>query len=202
MPNGSDGVPGHPYEHGFDVRLVPEKLTEPLKWVRPRMIFVNSMSDLFQDEVRRIYCPSRESHEFGELAHLPGPYEKGSAGMRDLLNGKLKFAADATNIWWGVSVENKKHGLPRVRDLQLSAATVRFLSIEPLLEDLGTIDLARIDWVIVGGESGPGARPMSQDWVINVRNQCRRVGVRFFFKQWGGRAKGEKRKTSGRTHLR
>jgi len=179
------GVPGHPYEHGFDVKLVPEKLTEPLRWVRPRMIFVNSMSDLFQDEVPDEFIV--QAARVMSLAnwHTYQVLTKRARRLRELLSGKLKFAADATNIWWGVSVENRKHGLPRVRDLQLSTATVRFLSIEPLLEDLGAIDLARIDWVIVGGESGPGARPMSQDWVINVRNQCRSAGVKFFFKQWG-----------------
>ena len=195
------GVPGHPYEHGFDVKLVPEKLTEPLKWVRPRMIFVNSMSDLFQDDVPDEFIV--QAARVMRLAnwHTYQVLTKRARRMRELLNGKLKFAANATNIWWGVSVENRKHGLPRVRDLQSSTATVRFLSIEPLIEDLGVIDLARIDWVIVGGESGPGARPMSQDWVISIRNQCRRAGVKFFFKQWGGVRKAKSgRLLGGRTY--
>jgi protein gp37 len=195
------GVPGHPYEHGFDVRLVPEKLSEPLKWVRPRMIFVNSMSDLFQDEVPDEYVV--RAARVMQLAnwHTFQVLTKRAGRLRKLLKSNLKFAAASPNIWWGVSVENKKHGLPRVHELQLSNAKVRFLSIEPLLENLGKIDLKRIDWVIVGGESGPGARPMSPEWVINIRDQCLRAGVRFFFKQWGGVRKAENgRLLEGRTH--
>lgn len=195
------GVPGHPYEHGFDVRLVPEKLTEPLKWVRPRMIFVNSMSDLFQNEVPDEFII--HAARVMRLAnwHTYQVLTKRADRLRELLNSKLKFAADATNIWWGVSVENQKHGLPRVFELQQSKARVRFLSIEPLLEDLGTVNLKKIDWVIVGGESGPGSRPMSQEWVINIRNQCRNAGVKFFFKQWGGTRKAKGGRTlEGRTY--
>jgi protein gp37 len=94
-------------------------------------------------------------------------------------------------FWWGVSAENRKHGLPRIEVLRQAPAAVRFLSIEPLLEDLGEIDLEGIDWVIVGGESGPGARPMERTWVVNIRKQCRAAGVPFFFKQWGGVRKSE-----------
>lgn len=103
-----------------------------------------------------------------------------------LLKDTLRFAADRENIWWGVSVEDRKHGLPRIDHLRQAPAKVRFLSIEPLLEDLGEIDLSGITWVIVGGESGPGARPMKQEWVVSIRKQCRAQGVPFFFKQWGG----------------
>ena len=104
-------------------------------------------------------------------------------------------------VWCGVSVENKKHGLPRIDHLRQSPAAVRFLSIEPLLEDLGPINLEGISWVIVGGESGPGARAMKKEWVISVRDQCRRAGVPFFFKQWGGvRKKAAGRKLDGRTY--
>lgn len=186
------GVKGHPYEQGFDLRLVPEKLTDPLKWVKPRMVFVNSMSDLFQPGVPDEYIV--RVVEVMRLAnwHTYQVLTKRSHRMREMLNGDLKFAADAANIWWGVSVENKRHGLPRVLDLQLSPSRVRFLSIEPLLEDLGKLDLENIDWVIVGGESGPGARPMSKEWVLKIRNQCRRGGVKFFFKQWGGVRKSER----------
>ena len=98
----------------------------------------------------------------------------------------MRFAAEQNHIWWGVSVENRKHGLPRVELLRQSPAQFRFLSVEPLLEGLGTIDLTGISWVIVGGESGPGARPMKADWVRSIRTQCRIGGVAFFFKQWGG----------------
>jgi protein gp37 len=109
--------------------------------------------------------------------------------MRQMLNGKLKSAAGLPHIWWGVSVENRRHGLARVADLRAGEARVRFLSIEPLLEDLGVIDLSGIDWVIGGGESGPGARPVREEWVQAILEQCRAAKVPFFFKQWGGRIK-------------
>jgi protein gp37 len=109
--------------------------------------------------------------------------------MAKLLSGPLSSIAAAPHIWWGVSVENRRHGLPRLRKLQKTPIAVRFLSIEPLLEDLGEIDLNGIAWVIVGGESGPGARPMQPAWVRSIQNQCSRDNVPFFFKQWGGKRK-------------
>ena len=111
--------------------------------------------------------------------------------MSELLHTHLNFAAKQPHIWWGVSVENKKNGLPRIDQLRNAPAEVRFLSIEPLLEDLGSLDLRGIGWVIVGGESGPGARPMHKDWVLSVLDQCRKSKVPFFFKQWGGVRKKE-----------
>jgi protein gp37 len=111
---------------------------------------------------------------------------KRSERLLQMLKGRLRFAAELENIWWGVSVEDRKHGLPRVDDLREAPAKVRFLSIEPLLEDLGEFDLSGIAWVIVGGESGRGARPMRREWVVPIRQQCREQGVPFFFKQWGG----------------
>src|SRR5204863_6200199 len=111
---------------------------------------------------------------------------KRSDRLSRLLQGPLKFAAMLRHIWWGVSVENKKHGIPRIEHLREASAQVSFLSIEPLLEDLGSIDLRGVSWVIVGGESGPGARPMKRDWVVSIREKCQRAGVPFFFKQWGG----------------
>jgi protein gp37 len=126
---------------------------------------------------------------------------KRSERMRDLLNTKLRFVARLPHIWWGVSVENKKHGLPRIKHLQAAAVSVRFLSIEPLLEDLGRFNLSSIDWTIVGGESGPGARPMLPEWVRNIHAQCRRAEVAFFFKQWGGVRKSQTGRTlDGRTY--
>jgi protein gp37 len=117
------------------------------------------------------------------------------------LKTKLRFAAEQSHIWWGVSVENRKHGLPRIDALRDAPAKVRFLSVEPLLEDLGEVDLTRIDWVIVGGESGPGARPMAAEWVRNVRRQCKLTGSAFFFKQWGGVRKAlAGRSLDGRTY--
>jgi protein gp37 len=118
-----------------------------------------------------------------------------------LLRGKLRFAAKQSHIWWGVSVENKQHGLPRIDLLRSAPATVRFLSIEPLLEDLGTFNLDGIAWAIVGGESGPGARPMKPEWVHNIRRQCKKARVAFFFKQWGGVRKSETgRELDGKTY--
>src|ERR1039458_5026526 len=107
---------------------------------------------------------------------------KRSERLLQLLSGRLRFAAEQENIWWGVSVEDRKHGLPRVDHLRQAPAKGRFLSIEPLLEDLGEIDLSGITWVIVGGESGPGARPMKREWVVPIRKQCRMQGVPSFLK--------------------
>jgi protein gp37 len=121
--------------------------------------------------------------------------------MAALLQGKLRHAAKAAHIWWGVSVENRNHGLPRIEKLRSTKPAVAFLSIEPLLEDLGKFDLRAIDWVIVGGESGPGARPMEACWVRAIRDQCQKEGVPFFFKQWGGVRKATTgRKLDGRTY--
>jgi protein gp37 len=126
---------------------------------------------------------------------------KRSERMREMLSGSLRDAAEADQIWWGVSVENRRDGLPRIDDLRASPARTRFLSIEPLLEDLGELDLSGIHWVILGGESGPGARPMRPEWVLSIRDQCRASGVPFFFKQWGGTRKGKAgRLLDGRTY--
>ncbi len=195
------GVPGHPYEQGFDLRLVPEKLAEPLKWKRPRMIFVNSMSDLFQQGVPDEFMIAVTKVMHAAHWHTFQVLTKRSEKLRDMLAGPLKFAASDPYIWWGVSVENRRHGLPRMEHLRSAPAAMRFLSIEPLLEDLGEINLQGIHWVIVGGESGHGARPMDKSWVINLRNQCRSARVPFFFKQWGGVRKHETgRELGGRTH--
>lgn len=180
------GVPGHPYEQGFDLRLVPEKLPEPLRWRSSKTIFVNSMSDLFQDGVPDWHIESvARVMKLGNW-HTYQVLTKRPERMRDLLQGSLSFAATLPHVWWGTSVENKKHGLPRIDILRETPAVVRFLSIEPLLEDLGEINLKGIHWVIVGGESGAGARPMNKEWVISLRDQCQTAAVPFFFKQWGG----------------
>jgi protein gp37 len=126
---------------------------------------------------------------------------KRAARLQSLLAGKLGSAANARNVWWGVSVEDKCYGLPRIEHLRNAPAGLRFLSVEPLLEDLGAINLHGIDWVIVGGESGPGARPMRQEWVEAVQQQCRAANAIFFFKQWGGVQKGKRGRTlHGRTY--
>jgi protein gp37 len=189
------GVPGHPYERGFDLRTVPEKLDEPLKWKRPRKIFVNSMSDLFHPEVPTDYIVSVAKIMMHADWHTFQVLTKRSERMSDLLNNELAFAAKTEHIWWGVSVENIRDGVPRISHLRRARATVRFLSVEPLLEALGTLNLKGISWVIVGGESGAGARPMHTDWVRAIRDQCEASKVAFFFKQWGG----VRKKEAGRT---
>ncbi|MGA7523282.1 MAG: phage Gp37/Gp68 family protein [Acidobacteriaceae bacterium] len=195
------GIKGHPFEQGFDIRLVPEKLADPLRWSEPRMIFVNSMSDLFHDDIPPSFLSRVTTTMLLARWHTYQVLTKRSARMRDLLSGSLRQAAGARHIWWGVSVENRKHGFPRIADLQATPAAVRFLSVEPLLEDLGTIPLDGISWVIVGGESGPGARPMKTEWVMSIQKQCRAAGVPFFFKQWGGtRKKQAGRLLEGKTY--
>jgi protein gp37 len=195
------GVKGHPYEQGFDLRLVPEKLAEPLRWKTPKMIFVNSMSDLFHKDVPEDYveavCRVMERANW----HTYQVLTKRSSRMRNMLQTRLQFAAALPHIWWGVSVEDRAHGLPRVDHLRQAPAAIRFLSVEPLLEDLGEIDLTGIHWVIVGGESGAGARPMAKEWVLSLRDRCERASVPFFFKQWGGVRKSKAgRDLDGRTY--
>lgn len=180
------GVPGHPYEQGFDLRLIPEKLAEPLRWSKPKSVFVNSMSDLFHEDVPDWYV--EQIARVMQLAnwHTYQVLTKRASRLHEMLKSKLSFAAGLTHIWWGVSVEDRKYGLPRIEFLRQAPAAIRFLSIEPLLEDLGDVDFSGIHWVIVGGESGAGARPMEKEWVIRIREQCRHSRVPFFFKQWGG----------------
>jgi protein gp37 len=195
------GVPGHPYEQGFDLRLVPEKLTEPFTWSKKQMVFVNSMSDLFHKDVPDEYIVLVAQVMATANWHTYQVLTKRSERLRELLHSKLAFAAALPHIWWGVSVENCKHGLPRIDHLRDAAPTMAFLSIEPLLEDLGQLNLAGIGWVIVGGESGAGARPMRPEWVINIQRQCKRSNVPFFFKQWGGVRKSiAGRELNGRTY--
>jgi protein gp37 len=195
------GVPGHPYEQGFDLRLVPEKLAEPLRWSAPKRVFVNSMSDLFHKDVPDDYIVSVVRVMLMADWHTYQVLTKRSERMRDLLKTKLRFASKRSHIWWGVSVEDRRYGLPRIEHLRKAPARVRFLSVEPLLEGLETINLDGIHWVIVGGESGPGARPLRPEWVTSLRDQCLRARVPFFFKQWGGVQKSRMgRELEGRTH--
>ena len=195
------GVPGHPYEQGFDLRLVPHKLVEPFRWPRPKMVFVNSMSDLFHKDVPDEYIEAVVKVMRTANWHTYQVLTKRSERMRDLLQTKLSEAAEEPHIWWGVSVEDRKYGLPRIDYLRAAPAKMRFLSVEPLLEDLGPINLNGVDWVIVGGESGHGARPMAPAWVRSIKDQCDSAGVPFFFKQWGGvRKKRFGRELDGRTY--
>lgn len=235
------GIPGHPYEQGFDLRLVPEKLAEPLKWKRPRRVFVNSMSDLFQDGVPNRYVAavfgvmaatpqhtyqvltkrSRRMREWFEwvsrqvpvgiedlrlhpVAVCSGCAQQIQPNMFDVsrLGEFESWRWPLSNVWLGVSCENQKATDERIPDLLATPAAVRFISAEPLL---GPIDLNErelicetwrrgatigtyLDWVIVGGESGPRARPMQPDWARSLRDQCVAASVAFFFKQWGNHA--------------
>lgn len=195
------GIPDHPYKQGFDLRIVPEKIAEPLTWRRPRRVFVNSMSDLFHEDIPDEYV--QRVFEVMNLAdwHIYQVLTKRSSRMRTLVKSLPARLRPRRHVWLGVSVENRMHGLPRIADLQATRASVRFLSIEPLIEDVGQLSLDGIDWVIVGGESGPGARPMKKEWVTSVRRQCAKARVPFFFKQWGGVQKSKRgRALDGRTY--
>jgi protein gp37 len=195
------GVKDHPYERGFDLRLVPERLMEPFSWTKSSMVFVNSMSDLFHVNVPDEFIVKVVTVMMRTNWHTYQVLTKRSERLMEMLNGKLRFAATSPHIWWGVSVEDVKHGKPRIGHLRQSLAGVRFLSVEPLLEYLGAMNLAGINWVIVGGESGPGARPMMESWVVDVLRQCREADVPFFFKQWGGvQKKKNGRQLGGRTY--
>ena len=195
------GVPGHPYEQGFDLRLVPEKMNEPLKWKASKKIFVNSMSDLFHPEIPDSFIIDVAKVMMKADWHQYQILTKRSDRLRSLLNTKLRFATSSSHIWWGVSVEDKKHGVPRIDDLRSTPAQIKFLSVEPLLQDLGEVSLIGINWVIVGGESGWGARKMEEEWVQALLGKCQQQEVRFFFKQWGGAQKKRNgRMLNGRTY--
>ncbi len=192
------GVPGHPYEMGFDLTPRPERLDQPLRWRQPRMSFVNSMSDLFHKHVPWDFVDDVfESMERADW-HVFQILTKRSSRMRDYVNRRYANSDAPPNLWFGVSVEDGSK-TSRIRHLRQASATIRFLSIEPLLGPIGELDLSVIVWVIVGGDSGPRARPMDPKWVRNIRDQCRAKQVRFFFKQWGGpRPKSGGRELDGR----
>lgn len=178
------GVPGHPFEQGFDLRLVPSALELPLTWKQGRLIFVNSMSDLFQDGVsdeyiERVFDVMRRAsqHQFQVLT-------KRAARMAMFTRTRKV----PPNVWMGVSVENAKY-TERIEHLVTVPAKVRFLSVEPLLGPIPKLPLRGLQWVIVGGESGPKSRPMEPAWVMSIRDQCVSRDVPFFFKQWGGTRK-------------
>ena len=192
------GIRGHPFEHGFDLTLRPERLGQPLAWRRPRMIFVNSMSDLFHKEVPDAFIDRVfDTMETADW-HVFQVLTKRSSLMRDYLRKRYTEKSPPSHVWLGVSVEDAS-AASRVRHLREAPAGVRFLSIEPLIGPIGQIDLEGVHWVIAGGESGPSARPMQIDWVREIRDQCHRAGVAFFFKQWGGvRPKSGGRSLDGR----
>ena len=193
------GVRGHPYEAGFDFRLVPGKLEEPLRWRRPRRVFVNSMSDLFHHQV-----PTTFIHQVFEVMEAADQHTfqilTKRAGRLARVAPKLPWPG---NVWMGVSVESQRY-LERVRLLQQIPAAVRFISAEPLLGPLTGLSLSGIDWVIVGGESGRKARPMELAWAREIRDLCSEAGVSFFLKQLGGRASkrgGDAARLDGRRWL-
>lgn len=191
------GVKG--YTNGFKLSLLPERLHEPSNRHKPTIYFVNSMSDLFHDDVPfqfldKVFDVIRQTPQ-----HTYQILTKRASRMRSyFVHGKRDVPR---NVWLGVSVENRRHGLSRIDELREIEASIRFLSVEPLLEDLGQVDFSGIHWVIVGGESGPKARPMKYEWVESIKEQCEKEQVAFFFKQWGGwGADGKKRskKENGR----
>ena len=179
------GVRGHPFENGFDLTLRPERLHQPASWRRPRMIFVNSMSDLFHKSVPCDFVDAVFEAMEGADWHVFQVLTKRSSRLRAYVNSRYADNSAPAHIWIGVSVEDGTK-LSRVRHLSDSAAQVRFLSLEPLIGPIKRLKLSGIHWVIVGGESGPGARHMHPDWARQIRNRCVVSGVPFFFKQWGG----------------
>ena len=180
------GVKGHPFETGFDLTLRPERLEQPRHWRRPQLIFVNSMSDLFHKDIPTQYI----HHVFDTMEqadwHIYQVLTKRSSLMRDFVHQRYGSLSAPPHIWLGVSIEDTA-ALTRLRHLKQTNASTRFVSFEPLLDALGSVDLTDIHWVIAGGESGPGARPVKVEWLRELRDQCQAQNVAFFFKQWGGR---------------
>ncbi len=175
------GTPGHVYENGFDLQLRPERLRQPLTWVKPRLVFVNSMSDLFHAAIPDEYIVEVFSVMRAASWHRFQVLTKRAERLRRLTR---KYGV-SDNVWLGVSVESPEYYW-RIRLLQDAPVRTKFLSCEPLLSPLQSLPLDGISWVIVGGESGPGARLMRPEWVREIRDDCNARGVPFFFKQWGG----------------
>lgn len=186
----------HKYRNGFEVTLHPDVLEAPLRWTKPQIIFVNSMSDLFHEKV-----------PFDYVAQIFDVMRRADQHIFQLLTKRSKrlvrYASKLDwpeNLWMGVTVENSTYQF-RIDDLRKIPAPTRFLSLEPLLGPLSNLDLHDIHWAIVGGESGPGARPMKREWVVDIRRQCKQQDVKFFFKQWGGvNKKALGRLLNGRTY--
>lgn len=188
------GIEGHPYEQGFDLRIWPERLEQPLRWKRPRVIFVNSMSDLFHEDIPLNYIE--------QVFNVMGQAQQHIFQVLTKRHERLAELAPSLpwpgNVWMGVSIENKRW-VERADRLREVPAAVRFISAEPLLGELVGLDLTGIDWLIAGGESGPGHRPAKEEWVIQLQHQCKAEKVAFFFKQWGGiRSKTGGRELCGR----
>jgi len=169
------------YENGFEFNIVPSRLNYPFKRKIPTVYFVNSMSDIFHEDMPEEYL----DRIFEVIVQTPQHTYQILTKRADRMYDYFSKNPVPTNVWLGVTVENKQQGLPRIDKLRNLNASVLFLSVEPLLEDLGKINLENIDWVIVGGESGHKARPMDKEWVLDIKQQCETLGIAFFFKQWG-----------------
>ncbi len=179
------GIPGHPYEQGFDLRTWPSRLVQPKAWKKPRMIFVNSMSDLFHKDIDRSYIDQVFDAMEEANWHVYQVLTKRSSLMMKYINARYDGGRVPSHIWLGVSVEDAAH-IGRIQHLKKINSEARFISFEPLLGPVGEVDLSGIAWAIVGGESGPKARAMHPDWARQIRETCSRDRVAFFFKQWGG----------------
>lgn len=198
------GVPGHPFEQGFDLKLWPARLGLPFLWKEPRMIFVNSMSDLFHEDIPDEFIERVFTTMIKADRHIFQVLTKRSERMREWICDRFKHDVIPRHIWCGVSIENQNY-IERIKELQKIPASVRFISCEPLLGPIQfeSCDLSGVHWMIVGGESGPKARPMDPQWVRDIKDQCEEQGVAFFFKQWGTfNAQGERvgKKNAG-SHL-
>lgn len=179
------GLKDHPYEQGFDLRVWPSRLNQPESWKKPRMIFVNSMSDLFHKEIERVYIDKVFDVMETVNRHVYQVLTKRSSLMREYVRRRYGQKGVPTHIWLGVSVENAAHK-GRIEHLRQINSEARFISFEPLLGRIGIVDLGGIAWAIVGGESGPRARLMDPSWATDLRDLCKSSNVAFFFKQWGG----------------
>jgi len=186
------GTPG--YENGFNqISLMYERLDQPLQRKKPTIYFVNSMSDMFHEGVPDSFIDLI----FDTIRATPQHAYQILTKRAERMNKYFQTRIVPDNAWLGVSVEDKRYGVPRIAFLQAIKAKTRFLSIEPLLEDLGRFSLKGIHWVIVGGESGSKARPMEESWVIKLRDQCQRADIDFFFKQWGSWGQDGIKRTKG-----
>lgn len=194
------GVPGHHFRNGFDLTLRPDRVDQPLAWKRPRMIFVNSMSDLFHKDIPADFIDAIFDTMEEANWHIYQILTKRSSLMRNYLRHRYGGRPVPQHIWCGVSVEDSG-ATTRIDHLLETPASTRFLSVEPLLGPIGGVELDGISWVIVGGESGPNARPMDPNWVIQIRDLCEASQIPFFFKQWGGTtAKSGGRLLNGKEH--
>lgn len=200
------GIPGHPYEQGFDLKIWPERLAYPSRWKKPRRIFTNSMSDLFHQKVPSEFILKvvdamlkADWHTYQVLTKRPSRLVHLVPEITALIEERTGSSKWPAHIWFGVSVESMKYSW-RVKRLRHVPASVRFISAEPLLDSLHDLDISEMHWIIAGGESGPGCRPCELNWIRELRDKSSDLGTAFFFKQWGGRTpKAGGRILDGRT---